>query len=1193
MTDFVHLHLHTEYSLLDGAVKVDDLVRHCKENGINTVAVTDHGNMYASLRFAEKCKKNGIKYIIGCEFYVVDDYREHIDQHADHLILLAKNKAGYVNLVQLDSLAFVDGYYYRPRIDYKVLKEHTDGVICLSACLAGRIPRYLMAGEYDKAKAFALEMKEAFGEDFYIEIQDHGIPEQKQILPLLVRLARETGIELVATNDVHYLKKEDWEMQDVLMCIQTKRTLDDPSRMKMQTHEFYMKSGDEMAALFPNLPDAIANTRVIADKVSETDTPFNLKDNGSPVYDKSLIPLYTADDGTPSPEYLRKLTMEGLPKRYNPVTDEIMQRAEYELGIIIKMGFADYFLIVWDYINWSRLNGIPVGPGRGSGVGSIVAYAIGITNVDPLRYDLLFERFLNPDRVSMPDFDVDFCTARRGETIEYVRRRYHPENVAQIVTFGTLASRAVIKDVGRVMSVPYSDTDRVTKLMDGKSTIRELLGLNIEKCRKKVAETENDPDAHDEAVKKLADQESKRNSEFIQIYESDETLKRVIDMGLKLEGMPRNTSMHAAGVVICRKKIADNVPLSRNGEDITTQFDMKEVESIGMLKMDFLALTTLTDIKKTLDYIKEDTGEEIAFGQECNDQGAYQLISEGDTDAVFQLEQGGMKRFMKQLQPNCLEDLIAGISLYRPGPMDFIPTYLKNRSDPEHITYLTPQLIPILEKTYGVIIYQEQVMQIFQNLAGYSLGQADLVRRAMAKKHRNELMAQKDKFIYGDIDKGGNIAGCLSRGIPPEVSAELFAQMESFASYAFNKSHAAAYAVVTYQTAFLKKYYPKEFLAGVLNNRIDKIDEIAKYVVYMKEKNIAVYPPDVNASKAYFSVQGDGLRFGLCALRGVGIGAMEKVIEERTQHGKFRDFEDFLMRCTKFINKKMVESLIFGGAFDSMGKKRAQYHAIYEELMRRIAAIDKQKNSAQMSLFGDIIAEEAPNVAYPDIPEWSTAELLSREKSVLGVYVSGHPFGAYASHFTDCNFHTGLLADFEEDEETGDRTYHQIKVDDHVTMGGIVSSVKKINTRAGAIMAFVTVEDLYGSVECIAFPRVYEKIKPYLRQDAVVRLSGKIDIPSEKLPSIILDNLEAFVPPEEAPAAEEAPVVREQVLWLDARALSDEDFKELIETISAYEGDVRTKILHGGKRYEYAVRLSRALTAELRTFLPESCVKLV
>lgn len=1195
MTDFVHLHLHTEYSLLDGAVKVDDLVRHCKENNIDTVAVTDHGNMYASLKFSEKCKKNKIKAIVGCEFYVVDDYREHIDQRADHLILLAKNKAGYVNLVQLDSLAFVDGYYYRPRIDYTVLKEHTNGVICLSACLAGRIPRLLLAGEYEKAKAFALDMKAAFGEDFYIEIQDHGIPEQKQILPLLVRLARETDIGLVATNDVHYLHKEDWEMQDVLMCIQTKRTLDDPSRMKMQTHEFYMKSGDEMAALFPNLPEAISNTRVIANKVSDIDTPFNLKDDGSPIYDKTLIPLYTADDGTPSPEFLRRLTMEGLPKRYDPLTEEIKQRAEYELGIIIKMGFADYFLIVWDYINWSRLHGIPVGPGRGSGVGSIVAYSIGITNVDPLRYDLLFERFLNPDRVSMPDFDVDFCTERRVETIEYVRRRYHPENVAQIVTFGTLASRAVIKDVGRVMSVPYSDTDRVTKLMDGKSTIRELLGLNIENCRKKVADTENDPDKHDEALKKLADQEGKRNPEFIEIYESDDQLKRVIDMGLKLEGMPRNTSMHAAGVVICRKKIADNVPLSRNGEDITTQFDMKEVESIGMLKMDFLALTTLTDIKKTLDYIKEDTGREITFGQECNDQGAYQLISEADTDAVFQLEQGGMKRFMKQLQPNCLEDLIAGISLYRPGPMDFIPTYLKNRAEPDKISYLTPLLKPILEKTYGVIIYQEQVMQIFQNLAGYSLGQADLVRRAMAKKHRSELMAQKDKFIYGDIDKGGNIAGCASRGIPPEVSAELFAQMESFASYAFNKSHAAAYAVVTYQTAYLKKYYPKEFLAGVLNNRIAKIDEISKYVVYMKEKNIAVYPPDVNRSRAYFSVQGDGIRFGLCALRGVGIGAMEKVIEERESHGQFKDFSDFILRCVRFVNKKMVESLIFGGAFDSMGKHRAQYHAVYEELMRRLAAIDKQKTSAQMSLFGDIIEEKAPEVKYPDIPEWSTAELLSKEKSVLGVYVSGHPFGAYSAYFTDCSFHTGMLSDFEEDEETGDRTYQQFKAGDAVTMGGIIAAVRKINTKGGTIMAFVTVEDLYGSIECVAFPRVYEKIKPYLRHDGVVRLSGKIDTPAEKLPCIILDTLTEFVPPEKEESTETAQQqpVHEQVLWLDARQLPEEDFSELLETIKAYEGDVRTKILHGGKRYEFSVHLSRALEAELRSFLPAACVKLV
>ncbi len=1200
MTDFVHLHLHSEYSLLDGAVKVDDLIDHCVKNNIDTVAVTDHGNMYSSLRFAEKCKKNHIKAIVGCEFYVIeqDPKTYRVDQKADHLILLAKNRAGYINLVQLDSFAFVDGFYYRPRINYEMLKEHCEGVICLSACLAGRIPRLLLEGKYDEAKAFALSMREIFKDDFYLEIQDHGLVEQKQILPDIVRISRETGIQLVATNDVHYLKKEDWEMQDVLMCIATKRTLDDPTRMKMQTQEFYMKSGDEMAALFPNLPEAIRNTRVIADKVSDTDTPFNLKADGSPIYDKSLIPLYTADDGTPSPEFLTRLTWEGLPRRYEVVTDEIKARAEYELGVIIKMGFADYFLIVWDYINWSRLHDIPVGPGRGSGVGSIVAYSIGITDVDPLRYDLLFERFLNPDRVSMPDFDVDFCTEKREQTIEYVRDRYGKENVAQIVTFGTLASRAVIKDVGRVMRVPYSETDRVTKLMDGKSTIRELLGLNIEKCRNKVAETQSDPDKHEEALKKLADQEGKRNGEFIAIYEADETLKRVIDMGLRLEGMPRQTGMHAAGVVICRKRIADNVPLSRNGEDITTQYDMKEVESIGMLKMDFLALTTLTDIKKTCDYIREDTGDEIVFGQDCSDAGAYKLISEGDTDAVFQLEQGGMKRFMKQLQPTCLEDLIAGISLYRPGPMDFIPDYLKNRSNPDKIKYLTPLLKPILEKTYGVIIYQEQVMQIFQNLAGYSLGQADLVRRAMAKKHRSELMAQKDKFIYGDIDKGGNIAGCQAKGIPPEVSAELFAQMESFASYAFNKSHAAAYAVVTYQTAFLKKYYPKEFLAGVLNNRITKIEEISKYVVYMKENSIAVYQPDVNLSKAYFSVQGDGLRFGLCALRGVGVSAMELVIEEREKNGRFKDFSDFILRCTKFVNKRMVEALIMGGAFDGFGYHRSQFIAVYEELMHRVQGIDKSKASAQMSLFGDILEEEAPKAEFPNIPEWEKGEFLSKEKDVLGVYVSGHPFEAYAHLFQDCNFHCGMIADYEEDEETGDRTYAQIQAGQQVTMGGIIGAIKKINTRKGDTMAFVTVEDYYGSIECLAFSRVYERIKGSLNRDAVVRISGKLDLPSEKAPVIILDKLEE-VGGGEAKAAEKfisetsEEERKEETLWIDARALSQEEFEELLEMLSSYEGSVKTKLLYGGKRYEFSVRLNRAFTAELMTFLPEKCVKLV
>lgn len=767
MTDFVHLHLHTEYSLLDGAAKVDDLVDHMVKNGIDCCAVTDHGNMYASLYFAEECVKKGLKYIIGCELYATDDYLDkRPGTKTEHIIVLAKNKTGYKNIVKLDSLSYIDGFYGKPRIDYKLLKEHHEGVICLSACLAGRMPQLLMQGDYEGAKAWAKEMRDVFGEDFYIELQDHGLREEKEVIPQLIRIARELDIGLVATNDVHYIAKEDWEAQDILLCIQTKKTLADPKRMKFGTHEFYMKTGDEMAELFSYVPEAISNTRVIADKIEEP--VFDLKPNGTPIRDTSLIPLYTPDDGSTSPEYLTRLTWEGLPKRYKDITEAIKQRVEYELGIIIKMGFADYFLIVWDYINWSRLHGIPVGPGRGSGVGSIVAYSIGITDVDPLRYELIFERFLNPDRVSMPDFDVDFCTKRRYETIEYVRQKYHPENVAQIVTFGTLASRAVIKDVGRVMGIPYSETDKVAKLMDGKSTIRELLGMNIPKIEKKLADPSLPEDKRNDTLKELEEQKKKKNPEFIEVYETNEELRRVIDMGLKLEGMPKNTSEHAAGVVICRKVLSDNVPLARNGDDIVTQFDMKEVEAVGMLKMDFLALTTLTDIQNTLDYIKEDYGIDIDFHEIGYDvPEAYQLISSGDTDAVFQLEQGGMKRFMKELQPSCLEDLIAGISLYRPGPMDFIPTYIRNKNHPDQIMYDTPLLEPILKNSYGVIIYQEQVMQIFQKLAGYSLGQADLVRRAMAKKHKDELMAQKDKFIYGDIDKGGNITGlCGRRGSP-------------------------------------------------------------------------------------------------------------------------------------------------------------------------------------------------------------------------------------------------------------------------------------------------------------------------------------------------------------------------------------------------------------------------------------------
>ncbi len=1207
MTDFVHLHLHTEYSLLDGAAKVDDLVDYLVKNNINACAVTDHGNMYASLYFAEECVKKGIQYIIGCELYATDN---HFDKRAgtntDHIVLLAKNKTGYKNIVKLDSLSYIEGFYGKPRIGYDYIKKHHEGVICLSACLAGRVSQLLLDGEYDKAKAWAQDMKDVFGEDFYIEIQDHGIAEEKQVIPDLIKIAKELNIGLVATHDVHFIEKHEWEAHDVLLCIQTKKTLADPKRMKFETHEFYMKSGDEMAELFSYVPEAITNTRVIADKIEEP--VFDLTPKGDPIRDTSLIPLYKPDDGSTSPEYLTKLTWEGLKGRYEDITPEIKERVEYELGIIIKMGFADYFLIVWDYINWSRLNGIPVGPGRGSGVGSIVAYSIGITDVDPLRYDLIFERFLNPDRVSMPDFDVDFCTRRRHETIEYVRKKYHPENVAQIVTFGTLASRAVIKDVGRVMGVPYSETDKVAKLMDGKSTIGELLGRKIPKIEKQLQDTTLSEEKRTEIEKNLAEQKKKKNPEFIEVYESNPELRRVIDMGLKLEGMPKNTSEHAAGVVICNKVLADNVPLARNGEDIVTQFDMKEVEAVGMLKMDFLALTTLTDIQNTLEYIKEGLGIDIDFNKIGVDvPEAYQLISSGDTDAVFQLEQGGMKKFMKDLQPNCLEDLIAGISLYRPGPMDFIPKYIENKHHPEKIVYDTPYLEPILKNSYGVIIYQEQVMQIFQQLAGYSLGQADLVRRAMAKKKKKELMEQKDKFIYGAPEDG--ITGCASLGIPAEVAGKIFADMESFASYAFNKSHAAAYAVVAYRTAYLKAFYPKEFLAGILNDRIDKIDEVSKYIMYMKEKNIDVLPPDINKSKAIFWVEGNGLRIGLGALRGVGQDAIEAVIKERNENGIFKDFSDFMMRCAKLINRRIVESLIYAGAFDSFGYTRSQFASVYDEVYSRVNAMDKQKAGAQISLFGDIIQEQAIEIAYPNIPEYETMEKLSKEKSVLGVYVSGHPFEKFVPYFKECTFNCSMLNAYTEDEETGTKTYTEISDGMSVTMGGMLGAFKKLKTRTGSLMAFVTVEDMYGAIECVCFPKVYDKIRNFLETDRVVSLSGKISIDEDKAPVIILDSMREFsiAEPQVAKKSDGArntetqPIVRreksdaEKKLWLNITGLDDADVEELMETLTFYDGDTSVFFVKDGKKLVCSQKVmpSRGLFAELASFLSESEIKLL
>ncbi len=1206
MTDFVHLHLHTEYSLLDGACKIDNLINHCKKNNIDTVCITDHGNMYGTLQLAEKASVAGIKYIIGCEFYLTGDMNVKKENTAEHLILLAKNKAGYKNLVQLDSMAFVDGFYYKPKIDYNVLKEHSEGLICLSACLAGGIPSRLLKYDYDGAKELALYLKSVFGEDFYIEIQDHGLAEERRILPDLVKLSKEICVELVATNDVHYIEKSDAEMQDVLMCIQMKKQLDDPKRMKFETQEFYFKTGDQMAALFPHLPQAISNTRVIADKVTEP--AFNLDKKGYPVKDKSLIPMYTPADGSTAEQFLRKLTDEGLKKRYGVPGQRELDRAKYELDIICGMGYADYYLVVWDFINWSKEQGIPVGPGRGSGVSSIVAYSIGITDVEPLQYDLLFERFLNPDRVSMPDFDIDFCTDRREETIEYVRRKYGRENVCQIVTFGTMAAKNAIKDVGRVMRVPYSETDKLTKIMDGKTSITDLLGRRIEATAEKF-EAEHDEDKKADLEQKLLELKAAKNKDFCEFYESDETLRRVIDMALKIEGMPRQTGMHAAGVVICRKRIADNVPLSRNGNDITTQFVAKEIEALGMLKMDFLALVTLTDIKKCVDYIKEDFGRNVDFNEiGYTDAGAYSIIADGDTDGVFQLEAGGMKRFMKNLKPDCLEDLIAGVSLYRPGPMKFIDSFCKRKHGEEEISYDCPQEEKILKVTYGIPVYQEQVMQIFQDLAGFSLGEADLVRRAMGKKDKKTLMAQKEKFINGGISdiNGSTIKGCVNNGISAETANKIFGDMEGFASYAFNKSHAAAYGTLAYQTAWLKKYYCKEFICALLNNRLNKIDEITKYVLYLKEKHYEVYPPDINKSKNAFAVEANGVRFGLSALKGVGQGVIDVIIKERNEHGDFKDFPDFILRCTNVLaekqesgasagvlNSRLVEGLIYSGAFDSMGVKRSQLAAIYEPLCARAKVIGKQHASAQMSFFGDILAEEKLEVDYPDIPEFELHKKLALEKEVLGVYVSGHPFAKYMNSFPDVDFDCSMLSDTTEDED-GNLTYNQINDGMHITMAGIIASFRRTTTkRTGASMAFFNLEDGRGSIECVCFPAVYERVKAFTSNDKIVKITGKLDVDAEKGVSCIVDEVfEVDGEKDETPREDRE---SRAVLWLNAGALTDENFDELLQVLGNYPGDIDCKIVRGEKRYKIGtgVTYCRALLAELYSLLEQADVKYI
>lgn len=1171
MKDFVHLHVHTEFSILDGATKTSEVFDRCNELGQKALAITDHGNMFATLNFSKLALSHGVKPIVGCELYMCEDLKNKTPSAGkpDHLVLLAKNREGYRNIILLDSIAYVDGFYGKPRCDYKTLFEHTEGVICLSACLAGKLPKLLLSGNYEGAKKHVLEMKSHFGDDYYIEIQDHGIKEQKQILPLLIKLARETDIRLVATNDVHYIRKEDAKMQEVMLCINTKKTMDDPNRMRFETDEFYLKDGDEMAELFSYIPEAVENTVKIADECVTSVFEFN-DDFSSPKRDPSLTPGYKPPDGKTQYEYLREIAENGLKRRYPVITDEIRKRFEYEIGTIKDMGFLDYYLIVWDYINWAKEHDIPVGAGRGSGVGSIIAYSMGITDVEPLQYDLLFERFLNKERVSMPDFDVDFCTERRQEVIEYVREKYGHDNVAQIATFGTMASKAAIKDVARVYKIPFADVNKITQLLPVKGTIAQCLGLKTGK------------NGEDLTVRELRS-----------IYDNDETLKMVIDMAMKLEGMPRNISMHAAGVVICNKVIRENVPLARSGEDVVTQFNMVEIEQLGMLKMDFLALKTLTDVKKAIDYIYEDYGVKVDFHEiGYSEKVAYDLISSGDTDAVFQLESGGMKKFMRDLKPNNLEDIIAGISLYRPGPMDSIPDYMRNRRNPDKITYKHPLLESILKVTFGTIIYQEQVMAIVQKLAGYTLGQADIIRRVMSKKKHKEMEKQKKYFIYGQTDANGNVIidGALKRGVPEDVAKSIFEEMESFASYAFNKSHAAAYAALAYQTAYLKALYPQEFICAVLNNRIDSIEEITKYVMYLKQCGIKVLQPNINKSKQFFSVEGKNVRIGLVAIKGVGHSAIASIIEERNKNGEYKSFEDFITRSDRSaLNKRLVENMIYAGVFDCFGVYRSRLIAVCGELIDRAAAIAKERESMQLSFFGTILEDTTIEVAYPNLPEYDYKTKLSMEKDVLGVYISGHPLEKYIEKFSGFGFSAQALEYFEEDED-GERTYPDLKDGMSVTMGGMITGISKKLTKTGQSMAIVNLEDAYGAIECVLFSKTYERFKDKLENEAIVVVKGRLQLRSGQKPSISVDGVEVY---KENPVVGKTPERENEVapkkqclcVVLNDEAVELKD--EIISTLVSYPGDVQVFFKIDGKNYRMRekCKLCKGLISELTSFV--------
>ena len=1069
---FAHLHVHTEYSLLDGSNKIKEYVSRVKELGMNSAAITDHGVMYGVIDFYREARKQGIKPILGCEVYVAPNSRFDREtaggeSRYHHLVLLAENNTGYANLMKIVSRGFTEGYYYKPRVDKDLLRQYHEGIIALSACLAGEVQRYLSRGLTEEAKKVALEYQDIFGKgNFFLEMQDHGIPEQQLVNQRQIQLSKETGIELVVTNDIHYTYAEDAKPHDILLCIQTGKKLDDENRMRYEGGQYYVKSPQEMEALFPYAKQALENTQKIADRC-EVEIEFGV----------TKLPKYDVPDGMTSWEYLNKLCWEGLEKHYGAPSRELKERLRYELDTIRSMGYVDYFLIVWDFIKYAKDHGIAVGPGRGSAAGSIVSYCLEITNIDPIRYQLLFERFLNPERVTMPDIDVDFCFERRQEVIDYVVRKYGKDRVVQIVTFGTLAARGVIRDVGRVMDLPYAFVDSIAKM------IPQELNITIDKALQ-------------------------MNPELRKTYENDPQVKLLINMCKRLEGLPRHSSMHAAGVVIGQREIDDFVPLSRASDgSITTQFTMTTLEELGLLKMDFLGLRTLTVIQNAVQLAKSKNPELDMDQIDYNDKQVLSYIGTGKTDGIFQLESGGMKGFMKELKPNSLEDIIAGISLYRPGPMDFIPQYIRGKNDAGSITYDCPQLEPILAPTYGCIVYQEQVMQIVRDLAGYTLGRSDLLRRAMSKKKGDVMQKERQIFVYGDEENG--VPGCIKNGIDEKTANKIYDEMIDFAKYAFNKSHAAAYAVVSYQTAYLKYYYPVEYMAALMTSVIENPSKVAEYIYACRQMNIQILSPDINRGIGNFSVDGNNIRYGLTAIKSIGRPVIASIIEDRDEFGPFKNLEDFISRMSvkDGLNKRAIEHLIKSGALDCLGGTRKQFMSIYVQIVDHVNQEKKYAMTGQMTLF-DMVGEEEKEqfeIKLPDVGEYSKENLLAFEKEVLGVYLSGHPLQEYEDKWRKSISATTL--DFQPDEETGRAKVHD---GTREIVGGMITAKTIKHTKTNQMMAFLSLEDLVGTVEVIVFPRDYEKSREYLEIDKKIFVKGRVSEEEERPSKLICETIIPF-----------------------------------------------------------------------------------